>query len=355
MNLQFIDTIFEGASGVTKIYQGSTQVWPPVNRIIGWTYIRDGNPWWVTEAQDRYVVLGNEHNDTFYAVSNDYTHAQTFTKNSYGLYDIDFNSILTLSCNESSPGSEDGNIADSKTSELIRAIGVDEQGTSHTSPIVLGTGTTDYSYWYSQVLFDEHIRMYIDGCPYIAAVSYSTGEVEMLNATLSHIGYLGLGAYTFRPIWLSDVNVYTTNNGQPITAYTYDFPGQAFDGDMGLLIKNPEIQPSRGLRSPIEGANLVSIRFTDSNLQYHFRGELGNNPNLTTVSFGSNTEEFEDDVFSGSTRLSCIICHATTAPTVSTNTFRGIANQGVLHYPSGSDYSTWSAKLPNGWTAVADL
>lgn len=35
--------------------------------------------------------------------------------------------------------------------------------------------------------------------------------------------------------------------------------------------------------------------------------------------------------------------------------FASAAQTGTLHYPIGSDYSTWISDLPSGWTAVADL
>lgn len=69
--------------------------------------------------------------------------------------------------------------------------------------------------------------------------------------------------------------------------------------------------------------------------------------------------EFEDlkvldGVFWNCTRLSSIICKATTAPTIQPNTF-SFASNGILHYPNGSDYSSWKSddNLKN-WTFVAD-
>jgi hypothetical protein len=44
---------------------------------------------------------------------------------------------------------------------------------------------------------------------------------------------------------------------------------------------------------------------------------------------------------SGCTSLTSITCYAPTAPSISTNTFAYIKSNGILYYPSGSDYSSW--------------
>lgn len=45
-----------------------------------------------------------------------------------------------------------------------------------------------------------------------------------------------------------------------------------------------------------------------------------------------------------------ITCYATTAPTIGGSSLTYLnENNGVLNVPTGSDYSTWMAHLPN-WT-----
>ena len=46
-------------------------------------------------------------------------------------------------------------------------------------------------------------------------------------------------------------------------------------------------------------------------------------------------------MFDGCTNLKTIIAHPSTAPTIRSDTFRGIAEDGTLIYPTGSDYSSW--------------
>ena len=53
--------------------------------------------------------------------------------------------------------------------------------------------------------------------------------------------------------------------------------------------------------------------------------------------------------------LTSIYSYATTAPTINEYTFNNVSETGTLHYPSGSNYSSWISELPSGWTAVADL
>ena len=52
--------------------------------------------------------------------------------------------------------------------------------------------------------------------------------------------------------------------------------------------------------------------------------------------------------------LTSITCLATNAPSLGTKVFgkavEGFPDTGTLHVPTGSDYSTWMAQLPSGWT-----
>lgn len=49
------------------------------------------------------------------------------------------------------------------------------------------------------------------------------------------------------------------------------------------------------------------------------------------------------------TALTSITCQATIAPTLETNVFEGVPENGMLRVPEGADYSTWLAALPSGW------
>lgn len=72
------------------------------------------------------------------------------------------------------------------------------------------------------------------------------------------------------------------------------------------------------------------------------------------ITIGNSVTSIERSAFEKCNSLSNIICMATNAPTLNYNVFKDICSTGTLHYPNGSDYSTWVAQLPSGWKAVAD-
>lgn len=86
---------------------------------------------------------------------------------------------------------------------------------------------------------------------------------------------------------------------------------------------------------------------------------------LSSVTIGFSVKEIGGWGFAGCTNLTEIYAYPITAPTLEGNYVFGdlsenfdmyyFSNYGTLHYPSGSDYSTWINALPNTWTAVADL
>lgn len=59
--------------------------------------------------------------------------------------------------------------------------------------------------------------------------------------------------------------------------------------------------------------------------------------------------------FQGCSALSTIYSYANTCPTVGRLAFINLPSSGILHYPSGSDYSAMISRLPSGWTAIGDL
>lgn len=62
---------------------------------------------------------------------------------------------------------------------------------------------------------------------------------------------------------------------------------------------------------------------------------------LSSITIPSGITEIGAGCFSGCSNLQVINSDATTAPTVTANTFRGIPTGGTLNYPANSDYSTW--------------
>ena len=77
--------------------------------------------------------------------------------------------------------------------------------------------------------------------------------------------------------------------------------------------------------------------------------------NLTSIVLGNNVESIGYAAFLNDYHLNLIYCHAAVAPSLDRYPFYEISSTGTLHYPQGSDYSTWITALPSGWAAVADL
>jgi hypothetical protein len=88
--------------------------------------------------------------------------------------------------------------------------------------------------------------------------------------------------------------------------------------------------------------DLTSIEIPDSVTSIGFEA-FRECSNLSSVTIGSGVTSIEADAFGGCSRLNSITCYATTAPTIKSYTFAGIKSNGVLYYPSGSDYSSWLA------------
>ena len=62
---------------------------------------------------------------------------------------------------------------------------------------------------------------------------------------------------------------------------------------------------------------------------------------LTSLELGSGLTTIGEVAFALCTGLIEITCHAVTAPTIFNSTFVYVGGNGVLYYPSGSDYSSW--------------
>lgn len=64
-------------------------------------------------------------------------------------------------------------------------------------------------------------------------------------------------------------------------------------------------------------------------------------PNLSSITIGSSVTEIDVTCFEDSPNLKRIECRAMTAPTIQSDTFKGIPSGGVLYYPAGANYSFW--------------
>jgi hypothetical protein len=71
---------------------------------------------------------------------------------------------------------------------------------------------------------------------------------------------------------------------------------------------------------------------------------------LKTVILGENISKLYEGCFQRCTSLTDITCAAKNAPSLDTDVFTGLPENGILRIPSGSDYSSWLSALPSGWT-----
>ena len=78
---------------------------------------------------------------------------------------------------------------------------------------------------------------------------------------------------------------------------------------------------------------------------------------LIEANIGSGVTIINQRAFRNCSALTDIYISATTAPTISNaNAFQGVPSTGTVHYPQGSDYSSWQSNTYlSGWTFSADL
>lgn len=83
--------------------------------------------------------------------------------------------------------------------------------------------------------------------------------------------------------------------------------------------------------------------------------------NLTSIVIPSGVTSIGNSAFRYCTNLNTIYIYTPTAPSLNNSSslsaqFNGVSSTGTVHYPQGSDYSSWqSAKGISGWTFVDDL
>lgn len=172
---------------------------------------------------------------------------------------------------------------------------------------------------------------------------------------------------------------YTTTDGNPIGDtvlqynHTFDASGTAltlqsntYSKGKGVLVYSGDIARIEGeenednYRGAYNNSNtLTSIEFPKTVSKLEF-GTFVDCPYVETIVFNSAVLDMGTNPLwvlnngGHSAHLHSIVIQATTAPTITNQTFLYVADQGTLYYPTGSDYSTVMAALESAqWKGKA--
>jgi hypothetical protein len=110
--------------------------------------------------------------------------------------------------------------------------------------------------------------------------------------------------------------------------------------DVGIAV----FDRCRSLKNLILSENISILGGFDAD------GFIGFCTSLEHITLPKNITELHEFSIIGCSSLSSIRCEAIEAPNLVEGAIGGLPSTGILYYPEGSDYSTWIAKLPSGWT-----
>lgn len=133
---------------------------------------------------------------------------------------------------------------------------------------------------------------------------------------------------------------------------------EKFKGDSPAIVDNGNavvclVQDSTNMKDFViqgvkSGATTITIPEGVVGLcSYSFRSVKVTTLNLPSTLANIYAYSFE------SSQITTMNCYATTCPNVYSNAFYFVNNSGTLHYPAGSDYSSFY--VPGSWTKVGDL
>ena len=135
----------------------------------------------------------------------------------------------------------------------------------------------------------------------------------------------------------------------------------SYIGDYGYYFFSNGNMPTRigqgGFRDYDTTSRITYLKVPDS---INWIGDFAfqNCTGLAELVLPSGLTDFSFSSVEGCSALTKIVSYAQTAPTISGasqgSTFN-IAQSGVMYVPAGSNYSTWGAILPSGWTISATL
>ena len=131
--------------------------------------------------------------------------------------------------------------------------------------------------------------------------------------------------------YIVDRFLYTTNNSTELNYDENNF-------DVNVVMSYFTSGDSRGfLKCEGEITSIENSAFTNST-------------NLTLLRMPYSVENIGDYAFSNCSSIKRIVCQNQTPPTLGTNVFEGLPQNGDLLIPDGSDYLSWLSVLPIGWS-----
>lgn len=225
------------------------------------------------------------------------------------------------------------------------------------------------------------LSQYFDGriaeaCSGLSSITFYCAEAPLLNTEATHIttadtapvgelivpeGSHNYGIYRERICgedWtIKNLSGQTmgivklTDTNDDVQDYVYrNMPQYAFRGNTNIVTAFISGTTTISASAFFGCSNLTSITIDEGTSSIDTQAFQGCT-NLASVTLPSTLTRLGNQTFFNCSALSSITCYATTAPSIPNQyTLYGVASAGTLYVPNGSDYSTWMAKLPSGWT-----
>jgi len=184
-------------------------------------------------------------------------------------------------------------------------------------------------------------KMYVDGIETAKATSYTFNTTGKHTVDFVLTDKTLISSSMFNRIDLVDIEI-------PSSVTTIG--GGALSFTLLANVKIPNSVTTLGNNAFYNNSHLTNIEIPNS-ITAIGTSTFANCSNLNNVTIPSTVTTINDNAFTNCSTLNSITSYATTAPTLGNNAFSSVATSGTLYYPKGSDYSTWIAALPSGWTS----
>ena len=177
-----------------------------------------------------------------------------------------------------------------------------------------------------------------------AIIHTSTNELKIAsNSTKIPSSITSIASYAYANVLMDKIQIPSNVSKLSSYAFANTLVSEIEFSDDCLITTIPG-------RCCDKSKNLIKINIPNNVTSIGY-GAFYDCTNLTSIEVPNNVTSIDNRVFYGCTNLASITCKATVAPTLGWDyVFGSISSTGTLHYPKGSDYSTWIEALPEGWT-----